>query len=707
VTLTSPVAGATLGSATPALSGSAGTSPGDNPQVTVRLYAGTSATGTPLRTFNVTPNASGSWSASTTPSLADGAYTVVAEQDDNVGNAGFTAPRTFTIQAASGYRTTVLADSPVGYWRLGETAGTAAGDETSGGNPGTLQGGVQTGVVGAILGDADTAMHFDGADDAIDAGDPSSGALDLGSGNATAEAWIRTSSPGVGAIVGKENADGSSTPYWDMLVTNVPGREGDLRTKIFDGTNTIYAYSAVPVNDGNWHHVTVVIDRSVGVIVDVDGIRTTTAGTLTGTLSNPTSLTIGKIAGYPTFLGDIDEVAIYRSALSSARIAAHAVEATKQDTTAPAPTLTSPAGGGTVADTTPRFAGVAASARGDVSRITLRVYPGGAASGAPTETVPLVVDKAHRWTLEPGKALTPGTYTAQVEQDDTAGNAGLSPAVTFTVTAGNATAGDPELITAGDIAGCDTIGDEQTASLLANMPGTIQTLGDNVYLDGSPQQFTDCFDPTWGQFKARIRPGIGDHEYRMPDAAGYFGYYGAAAGEPGKGYYSYDLGAWHVVVTNGVCEDVPGGCAAGSPQMTWLQSDLAASQAACTMVVIAGPLYSSGSVHGPEPSFRPFWQTLIGAGADVVLSGDEHQYERFAPMTADGRSDPVGGLRQFIVGTGGRGTSPINGPQPNSEAREDDTLGLLKLTLHGTSYDWQFVPVAGATFSDTGSASCH
>ena len=262
------------------------------------------------------------------------------------------------------------------------------------------------------------------------------------------------------------------------------------------------------------------------------------------------------------------------------------------------------------------------------------------------------------------------------------------------------------LLAAGDIASCDSRGDEATARLLDRLDGRVATLGDNAYRAGSPAEFRRCYDPTWGRHKERTRPALGNHEYNTPDAAGYFDYFGARAGPAGKGYYSYDLGAWHIVVLNSNCAEV-GGCEAGSAQETWLRADLEANPRPCTLAYWHHPLFSSGVDHGGTTSVWPLWQALDDHGADVVLSGHEHNYERFAPQDPDGNLDLTGGIRQFVVGTGGASSYEFGAAVANSEVRQSGTFGALKLTLRPTSYDWAFVPAAGGEFSDAGHDECH
>ena len=266
-------------------------------------------------------------------------------------------------------------------------------------------------------------------------------------------------------------------------------------------------------------------------------------------------------------------------------------------------------------------------------------------------------------------------------------------------------AGDATLIAAGDIAFCGSSGDESTAALLDTLAGSVITLGDNAYESGTDTEFAQCYDPTWGRAKARTRPSVGNHEYALGNAAGYYAYFGAAAGPGTTGYYSYDLGSWHVIALNAQCAYV-GGCGAGSPQEQWLRADLLAHPAACTVAYWHQPRFSSGE-HGGNTTYQAFWQALYEAGADVVLNGHDHDYERFAPQTPSGAPDSAAGIREFVSGTGGKSHYPIITAVANSEVQNSDTFGVLKLTLHATSYDWQFVPVAGATFTDSGTGSCH
>jgi hypothetical protein len=274
----------------------------------------------------------------------------------------------------------------------------------------------------------------------------------------------------------------------------------------------------------------------------------------------------------------------------------------------------------------------------------------------------------------------------------------LPPAVTTSVTASTTL---PVLVGAGDIANCDRIANaEATAALLDGIEGTVFTAGDNAYRDGSAANYTDCYAPTWGRHKARTRPAPGDRDYRTSGAAGYFGYFGAAAGDPATGNYSYDLGDWHVVVLNTKLSLTP-----SSAQMTWLRGNLTASGKACTAVIMHRPYYSS--VTGIAADLAPLWDTLYTRGVELVLSADNVVYERFAPQDANGTADAAFGVRQFIVGTGGAAHQAFGTIRANSEARMTGVYGVLKLTLGATGYEWQFISDPRKPYTDTGTGSCH
>ena len=268
------------------------------------------------------------------------------------------------------------------------------------------------------------------------------------------------------------------------------------------------------------------------------------------------------------------------------------------------------------------------------------------------------------------------------------------------------------LVGAGDIASCKApAGARATAQLIEKTPGTVFAAGDLAYESGSARDFAMCYDPTWGRFKERTRPALGNHEYgASKTAAPYFEYWGVAAGPEGKGYYSYNLGAWHIIVLNTNCNARGlGGCAAGSEQELWLRNDLRDHPATCTLAYGHHTLFSSGvfAKHAIHPELRPLWQALYEAHADLVLAGHEHSYERFAPQDPDGRADGERGIREIVVGTGGRSHTPLGAGVTNSEIRNDNTFGVLKLTLEPGRYRWEFVPVTGGNFHDSDSGVCH
>jgi hypothetical protein len=261
------------------------------------------------------------------------------------------------------------------------------------------------------------------------------------------------------------------------------------------------------------------------------------------------------------------------------------------------------------------------------------------------------------------------------------------------------------LLAAGDIADCDLEADELTASLLDDLSGVVVALGDLAYEDGTAEEFETCYDPTWGRHKDRTLPVLGNHEFESGNADGYFGYFGAVAGDPPNGYHSLDIGGWHVIVLNSNCGE-SGGCDAGDPQEMWLRADLAASDARCTVAVWHNPVFSSG-LHGGNDKTESWWEALYEAGADVVLNGHDHDYERFAPQDPSGIADPDHGITQFVVGTGGANLRTMEQPLPNSVARNDHTYGLLELTLRDAGASWRFVSAGGGSYTDEGSVRCH
>lgn len=252
-----------------------------------------------------------------------------------------------------------------------------------------------------------------------------------------------------------------------------------------------------------------------------------------------------------------------------------------------------------------------------------------------------------------------------------------------------APSGPEVVLAAGDIATCDGA-DAETAALIEGQSGVIAALGDLAYEDGSAARFRDCYDPTWGAFRDRTRPTIGNHDAQTAGAAGYFDYFGDFAGPDPQGYYSYDLGAWHVVVLNSNC-DLAGGCDPDSPQVAWLQDDLAAADNPNVLAYWHEPRFSTGD-HGDQVQMDTFWRVLADAGADVVLSGHDHDYQRFVPLDRDGVATPDG-LTQFVVGTGGIGLRAFGDDRDTIAYRQNEQHGVLRLELQDCGYTYAFLAV--------------
>jgi hypothetical protein len=258
----------------------------------------------------------------------------------------------------------------------------------------------------------------------------------------------------------------------------------------------------------------------------------------------------------------------------------------------------------------------------------------------------------------------------------------------------------PVVLAAGDIASCGSDGDEHTARILDEHPAaTVLTLGDNAYEAGTPVEFANCYAPTWGRHRSRTHPAPGNHDYGTADAAGYFGYFGEIAGATQKGYYSFDLGAWHLVSLNSERD-----FSAGGAQLAWLRADLATTTKRCVLAYWHKPRFTTGN-YRDFTDYAPFWHELGAMGAEIVLNGHDHNYQRFRPMTSGGAYDPVNGIREFVVGTGGRSLYAL-GADPRREAASSSAGGVLELTLRADGYDWSFIPVAGQLFTDSGSGAC-
>ncbi len=611
----------------------------------------------------------GSYSACTSPknysALSDGGHTVSVRASDNAGNTGSPATHSWTIDTTA---PAVSITSGPADPTSATSAAVAFSSEAGATFECKLDGGSYSACTSpknySALSDGGHTVSVRASDNAGNTGSP-----------ATHSWTIDTTAP---VLTITSPADGSTTG------DTTPSLAGVAGTAIGDDTAvTIRVYTGSTATGSPIQ--TLNTTRGAGGVYGTDA-ATLANGTYTAKASQSDAAGNNGQSGTTTFT---------------------------VDTVAPVITLTSPADGSSPSTSTPAFSGVAGAAAGDSTTATVRIYSGSTATGSPLQSLTATRGGGGAYSVN-SAALGQGTYTARAEQADAAGNTGLSSANTFTISTA-----DPVLIGAGDIAGCGSgDGRHQTAALLAQFPtATVFTLGDNAYPNGQPSEYANCYGPSWGVHKARTRPITGGHDTAtvgggaLPNQ-GFSDYFsaqlapfGATATDRLKSYYSYDIGAWHVVMLNSACYyDLPGCNTALQEQ--WLRDDLAANQSVCTAVMWHDSRWSSGEIHGDQDFTQPFWQIAYDAGADIVLGGNEHDYERFAPQDANGAIDNQYGIRSFVVGTGGYYLYGLGSLKPNSQAYSS-TYGVMKLTLHPTSYDWQFLPVAGETFTDSGTGNCH
>jgi hypothetical protein len=652
VTVTSPAPGALTSDSTPTFDGSAGSAQGDQPQVTVNVYAGPTPSGTPVSSLSATGP---SWSVTQPSTLSDGTYTVVAAQSDAAGNEGTSSPaRTFTIDATGPAVT------------LTQPADSAITNDTTPGFTGTAEDTTEVRVK-VYLGTSPTGTPTQTLTTTPGGGGnwsatPSS-ALPQGTYTAQAEQ------------TDPANNVGMSTPHQFEVDTTQP-----TLTMAVGGSKTSVH---VVADDSNFAGLTCTTDSQPATI-------------------DPATNTTHDAEGDVNVSGEGSHT-VACTATDAATNSTSDSKTFTLDSTPPVVGLTSPAAGATTDDPTPTFSGAAGTASGDASSVTLRVYAGSGTGGTLVRTLAAPVSGS-TWTVTDTTNLSEGTYTARAEQTDAGSNTGFSAAHTFTI-------GPATMLTAGDIGGCEDGNDAAgTAAILRAHPqGIVQTLGDNVYGnatydDGTLADFENCYGPNWGTEKARTKPAVGNHEYNDPHAAGYFAYFGSVAGDPSEGWYSYDLGAWHVVVLNSNCSQV-GGCGAGSDQETWLRADLQAHPAECTAAVWHHPRFTSDQFTGQATSTGPLWTALYDAHADLILNGHAHEYERFAPKNPTG-TVVADGITEIVAGMGGESHSSFGTVQSGSQVRDNTHFGVLQLTLDQTSFSWSFLPVGGGASLDTGTANC-
>jgi hypothetical protein len=750
-TMTVPADGATTNDDTPTFAGTAGSEPNDLATVTVRLYEGSSAEGTAVQTLSASRRGDATYSVDASSPFPDGVYTARASQEDTLGHVGESAPHTFTVDTGADDVTppTVSLAFPRTNSATSDTTPTFSG--TGGTDPGDLDpitvlvfaGTTATGdpvetltatrgQAGAFSVDASASLpegaYVAQASQSDAAGNTGQSALKPFQVDTTAPTATITDRPPVAS--GSTNATFAFDSD-ESGSTFECGLDGALLT----ACSSPQAYSQLA--DGGHDFRVRAIDRAGNASAVVSASWTVdTVAPIASITSGPADLTTATSASFQfaaneaasTFRCQLDtstwqgctSPAAYTGLTDGAHVfRVQATDAAQNvgpitsrtwtiDTAPPAVTLATPANGSSSAWPKPTFTGTAGTASGDTPSVAVMLYSGTSTSGSPIETMVATPGSDGGYTTSVAAFRKPGTYTARTEQLDAAGNMGHSAPHTFSIT-------DPVLLAAGDIASCeDGGGDEATSDILMAHPDAlVAPLGDTTYINGTAAEFANCYAPSWGRALGRTFPTVGDHEYGTPSASGYFDYFrerllpfGPDAVDPAKGMYSYDVGAWHVVVLNSNCVQV-GGCTAGSPMEQWLRADLAAHPTNCTLAYWHHPRFSSGGQHGSDSRIQPFFQALYDAGVEVVLNGNEHVYERFAPQTAAGVADPTQGVRQFTVGTGGYFFYQFGTILPNSEARSTNVYGVIKLSLHASGYDWEFLPEAGRTYADSGSGSCH
>ena len=578
----------------------------------------------------------------------------------------------------------------VSYWRLGEASGSTVCDSV-GSNPGSYRPGATLGVAGALAGDPDSAVALDGSNGSASV--PATASLNVGD-RFTIEAWVRRQRTGVTeTIASKQNNS------W-LLEFNDANQLTLRRSTVADVVSSTSA-----ITDTAWHYLAATKDGA-SVHLYIDGRDVTGPVLSPQTMADNTQpLEIGDSISSSYLQGTVDELALYNNALNASQIANHyGTGSSGQAPAAPLnsslPSVAGPArSGGTLNASTGTWSGLAPiSFAFQWVRCT--------ATGTGCVNVP----GATTSTFVLGASDVGMTLRISVSASNSKGSSVAFSALTPVIAA----AGDPVVVAVGDIAcapgdtsnGCQQ---KQTGILAAaQSPNAVLTLGDNQYNSGLLSEFrgAGAYAATWGQFAPIVHPSPGNHEYAQSSgAAGYFTYFGAAAK---SGAYSFNLGTWHVVSLNSSCGS--SGCSNSamgqttSAQTTWLQNDMAANPSSCTLAYWHHPRFSS-SWNGDSPGVGPLWSALYNAHADLVLGGHDHLYERYALQSPAGTAT-TGGIREFIVGTGGEALEALGTREPNLQVFDSNDYGVLVLTLHATSYDWAFKRADG-TIADSGHDTCH
>jgi hypothetical protein len=485
----------------------------------------------------------------------------------------------------------------------------------------------------------------------------------------TADAYVNSGSPSTnyGSLT-TLRGDGSpvvrSYLRFDVQGLNGPVTRATLRIYANSSSNT--GHDIRSVSDNSW-----------------------TETAITYTNAPPVGNVLGASGGYGARVWTNVDVTVYVTGNGTYNLAlsvqaAKAVSFASRESGANAPQLIVETGGGSAA--TPTQTSVSLT---PIPSSTSTVLP------IPSSTRTVTPISSSTGTVLPIPSST-RTVTLVPSSTNTVTSVPISTSTRTPTPSATAVSGSAVMVGAGDISLCSNNNDELTARLLDGIPGTVFTAGDNVYPNGAYTDYVNCYDPTWGRHKARTNPVPGNHEYGTSGAAGYFQYFNNV-----PSYYAYNLGAWRIYALNSEIS-----VSASSAQVTWLQADLAANPSLCVMAYWHKPRWSSGSTHGNNSPMQTIWQILYDGGAELVINGHEHNYERFAEMNGSG-SAVSQGLREIVVGTGGASLYPFGTALSASQVRNNSTFGVVKLTLTATGYSWQFVPVAGSTFADSGSSNCH